>query len=355
MYPPCDHDDRASVASSDGHGLSFLDLPGEIRNQIYTILLWRRDDMERRIVPVLKPPKKYTPVARQLQAREEKQGARLRPRWGHTILTTPPGRFARTCRQVYREFAPMLYSSHTIVLHAGRGGLGGVQPRCWTYSPSESHDRDSPLEYLRRAVRNNTPADLPRPLQHCASLSITVVTPVNAAVHRAWLDAFDFLAGDAKRLRHLRVTFAHDKDREQCRFRRTNSRSTHDVDVSGGCCIELAKDVALAQRLGRLRRLERLEIRGVYEDVWPAVLDKHIVHYGNGGGRNSDSHDDDGDIGDVPRLAVHLVGFLCTLWDADHGGTDGGSRETKLIRVDYRRERRHQAACKLSRDQTRTL
>ncbi|KXJ90398.1 hypothetical protein Micbo1qcDRAFT_234414 [Microdochium bolleyi] len=330
-------DGRMATARGDHRAaLSFLDLPPEIRNQVYTIVLHRKRDVEKRLVPVLWPAPDDADT-KEDRARRRRE-ARLRaqaPPWRHTVLTTQPGRLACTCRQVYHEFAPMVFASHMIVvspieqvrhrLHvpAVVGGSGSIYN---SWAPTYA------LDFLERTTLA-PPRDLRPPLLMCTSLQLAIATPVTPATQRRWHRALAFLAEHGRALRELRVRFDHDWHLSQCligcpsrdelRLRNTGeARVRPGMGASGedekagplqhptpGCCVELAEDVTLIEILGRFRGLDRLKIRAFSGQDWSALLEQHID----------------------PGLAVYHVGFLHLGSHVEGVGTP------KLMHADYRR------------------
>ncbi|KAJ1325359.1 hypothetical protein MN608_08550 [Microdochium nivale] len=274
-------------------GLSFLDLPPEIRVQIYSIVLWRKLDTERRLMPSL-PSTPSTAIS------PERVRATIRPRWRHTTITTQPGLLARTCRQLYEEFAPMVYSSHAIIvaLHDCHE-MPHSQPRL-----GDAQAMTAALEFLEITTMSASPRlSCQPPFVLCTSLTLYIYTPVSPAIHRRWLDALGWLARNSGALKELRIGFGHDRYFQQCTLGKSSVDSwlrqrgmavpertgLGQASESGvgmqaddlrhptpGCCVELTKDAAIVEIIARIQGLDRLEITGFYHLFWPALLDELV-------------------------------------------------------------------------------
>ncbi|KAH7021388.1 uncharacterized protein B0I36DRAFT_334368 [Microdochium trichocladiopsis] len=300
-------DDQAYETDSDESGFYFLDLPPNIRTQIYSIIVWRRHEIEKRLIPSSWPGHTHASDSELRRRHEEKLCHNIRPRWRHTISTSPPSNLVCTCKQIYLEFAPLLYKSHTVVLPV----VGACQKKNLMRDSGDS-DLTWPLAYLELTTPSPPRPWLPPPLSFCTTLFLTIATPVTSDMRNRWLRALRSLVPQAMALTHMRITFAHDGLRRHCALRTSHP--------SKGCCVELAKDVALAQQLSRFRRLDRLEIRGFYCQVWPAVLDENI---------SAKSRYDN----TRRKLRVHHIGFLRTEVDGR-----GPFHPAKLLEVEYRRK-----------------
>ncbi|KAH7028964.1 uncharacterized protein B0I36DRAFT_324787 [Microdochium trichocladiopsis] len=291
---------------------SFLDLPAEVRNQVYALVVHRKYDVEKRLVPVLWPaaPESNTRRDRLRRKREDvlRNGA---PRWRHTIQTTPPAHLASTCRQVNREFTSMLYASHVIM----------VSPfaQLWhrdARSPALTAGDGNwvamfPLEFLERTTlagrRRTTIDSCPPALLLCSSLVLKIDALVSPAARDRWVAALDFLAHNAAALRCLRIVFHYYAEIQQCLPARTYQNNRRDwkrrrpvlieeartMDVwsrwrsekeqliikhpgTFAGCVVLDGDAAFVRVLGRFRSLNRFKIEGICNKALRPLLEECI-------------------------------------------------------------------------------
>ncbi|KAJ1323273.1 hypothetical protein MN608_11420 [Microdochium nivale] len=292
--------------------LSFLELPSEIRNQIYELVLRRRWPHKNRLAPAGLPGLCRSPRPRN-QPRQQSR---------HTVYTTPAGGLLFTCSQVFREMAPLIYASHVIFLSTAPCDYGLPW---WVFVP------DVALAYFDVVIaRSAAPVMLvPSPLELCTSLTICVNTPVSRRNYERWMHVMLLLQAGTPLLRRLKIKFSNDFYLKECplgvssrdlQLLHNNRESRHNHPPparpgghhnDAGCCVELAKDIPFAKAVAGFRGLDKLDVRGFYVQIWPKLLDDNVDR----------------------ELGLHDVGLLHFIWDKTHAIRSSSN----VIYVDYRR------------------
>jgi hypothetical protein len=196
-------------SSQSRRALTLLELPYDIRFEIYDILLvsrqypvsltWQAGSTSRKTVALYMSP---SPLFRTLEP---------------AIL--------RTCRQIYREAVPVLYGQNLFSIN-------------------------DPLQ-LTKFMANTAPDNLPllRSLEICVPWTQDV---------KPWADMFDSLAGNAPGMRYLEITWS------------ANSHAAKQNDRGWGS--GLGTNVAFVKALARLRTVDTLILKGFYAKPWPDYL-----------------------------------------------------------------------------------
>jgi hypothetical protein len=196
-------------SSPSRRALNLLELPYDIRFEIYGILLvsrqypesltWQAGSTSRKTVPLYMSP---SPLFRTLEP---------------AIL--------RTCRQIYREAVPVLYGQNLFSIN-------------------------DPLQLTK--FMTNMASDSP-PLLRSLEICVPWTQDVNP-----WADMFDSLVQDAPGLRYVEITWS------------ANSHAAKQNDRGWGS--GLGTNVDFVKALARLRTVDTLILKGFYAKPWPEYL-----------------------------------------------------------------------------------
>ncbi|KAH7032673.1 uncharacterized protein B0I36DRAFT_319826 [Microdochium trichocladiopsis] len=227
-----------------------------------------------------------------------------------------------TCRHVFREFAPLVYSRRMVCLDAGADiSLSRLDGLLRTRKGGRGRGEGG-----GGAGSSGMATELASPLEFITSMDIHILTPARPREHGRWLGALKSMADKSPQLRRLKFTFRHDHYRRQCslgvfhddQYFQKSSRGSealvrwgrHGGHPTPFCCVELARDAALAKAVVGFRGLDRLVIQACYSRIWPEVLDERVD----------------------PALDLFHVTFFHTIPD-----DEGHFNSAKVLKVDYRR------------------
>ncbi|KAJ1323176.1 hypothetical protein MN608_11322 [Microdochium nivale] len=292
-----------------------LRAPPEIRNLIYEHVVRCRH--ARPLVSSFQAPQfqrqpcmgyEYTGL-HQMRPRP-RYNRRCRP--GHTLekpVRSPPALgLLLACRQTYYEFSSVFYAAQTLHVRCSVG-----------------------LSVLiTRMSRRRLPATglLPTPTYLAPKMHLFISTPVTQIKAEFWICALLVLAVEASGyLRELTLTFYHRLptpaesaaglpglvDPDWCHADRADPFSVSDFDT--GPNVDLASNVAFAEALCSFPGLERLDIRGLRCERWPAILDECIDR----------------------NLELQRAGFMKRIGNEDY------SEVMHTFRAVYRRRRRRRS------------
>ncbi|KAJ1324738.1 hypothetical protein MN608_09441 [Microdochium nivale] len=177
------------------------------------------------------------------------------------------------CNTIYYEFAPIFYAASTVVFRCDRDLLGRyIDYMNWLRA---LHDSLS-CNKLARST-----------LHHARKLHVCIDTPMWPAASHLWMAVLELTAAKtAGCLRELTLTFYHSADLPP-----TNDDSDDPEEQLVGPLwpadkpgsepdkfehhrsVDLSANKAFAETMCAFYGLERLDIRGFQDEVWPAVFD----------------------------------------------------------------------------------
>ncbi|KXJ88869.1 hypothetical protein Micbo1qcDRAFT_214029 [Microdochium bolleyi] len=275
--------DLPRTSCSETHDLpSLLDLPTEIRLQIYEALLLvsRKHPAQRR----LRTAREEGREIRKMRHESEQKYyvyKNLKTRMSPFPAAVQPPALALmfTCSQVYAEYAPVFYSRFSIVIAEDVVRKPGVFDAVVPPPPGSrtADDSEAPASRLRSL---SAP-----PLLLIQELYIYVSTPTSQSIARMWIESLRRIAetANAGRLRKLTFVLDHRKGLyggphiPVCpSFKDDDWDGSIIDDEAPRDKVELSRNKALARALARFGNLAVLVVRGLSPWGFPEQLDEHL-------------------------------------------------------------------------------